>query len=144
MIYCCLSLWRRQIIVLASWITGQSSVCSTLCLDRQQRNIKGVLLPFCEGNPPVSGGFPAQKDSNADYVSVWWRHDGLFCQLGCHRSMIRNTLEKRMTYRSGNACLMMTWKAFRIAAWPFVGESAGDRWFVRTDGQCGTMIFLRG
>ena len=29
---------------------------------------------FCEGNPPVTGGFPSQKASNAGNVSIWWRH----------------------------------------------------------------------
>ena len=27
-----------------------------------------------EGNSPVTGKFPAQKDSNAEIVSIWWRH----------------------------------------------------------------------
>ena len=26
------------------------------------------------GNSPVTGGFPAQKDRNAENVSIWWRH----------------------------------------------------------------------
>ena len=28
----------------------------------------------CEGNPPVTGGFPSQRASNAENVSIWWRH----------------------------------------------------------------------
>ena len=28
----------------------------------------------CEGNPSVTGGFPSQRDSNAENVSIWWRH----------------------------------------------------------------------
>ena len=28
---------------------------------------------FCEGNPPVTGGFPSQRVSNAENVSMWWR-----------------------------------------------------------------------
>ena len=31
---------------------------------------------LCEGNSPVTGEFPAQKASNAENVSIWWRpHD---------------------------------------------------------------------
>ena len=30
-------------------------------------------------NSPVAGEFPAQKSSNAENVSIWWRHHG--CQL---------------------------------------------------------------
>ena len=29
-----------------------------------------------EGNPPVTGGFPSQKASDAENVSIWWRHHG--------------------------------------------------------------------
>ena len=32
---------------------------------------------LCEGNSPVSGEFPAQRASNAEYVSIWWRHHDL-------------------------------------------------------------------
>ena len=31
---------------------------------------------LCEENPPVTRGFPSQKDSNAENVSIWLRrHD---------------------------------------------------------------------
>ena len=29
---------------------------------------------LCEGNPPVTGGFPSYRASNAENVSIWWRH----------------------------------------------------------------------
>ena len=29
---------------------------------------------LCEGNSPVTGEFPAQRTSNAENVSIWWRH----------------------------------------------------------------------
>ena len=29
---------------------------------------------LCEGNSPVTGEFPAQRVSNAEKVSIWWRH----------------------------------------------------------------------
>ena len=31
---------------------------------------------LCEGNSPVTGEFPAQRASNAENVSIWWRHRG--------------------------------------------------------------------
>ena len=31
---------------------------------------------ICEGNSPVTSGFPAQRASNAENVSIWWRHHG--------------------------------------------------------------------
>ena len=35
---------------------------------------KLCVTGLCEGNPPVTGGFPSQRASNAENVSVWWRH----------------------------------------------------------------------
>ena len=29
---------------------------------------------LCEGIPPVTGGFLSQRASNAENVSIWWRH----------------------------------------------------------------------
>ena len=30
---------------------------------------------LCEGNSPATDEFPAQKASNAEKVSIWWRHN---------------------------------------------------------------------
>ena len=35
--------------------------------------VTGLL---CEGNSPVTGEFPTQMASNAENVSIWWRHHG--------------------------------------------------------------------
>ena len=34
------------------------------------------VTDLCEGNSPVMGEFPAQGASNAENVSIWWRHHG--------------------------------------------------------------------
>ena len=31
---------------------------------------------FCEGHSPVTGELPSQRASNAENVSIWWRHHG--------------------------------------------------------------------
>ena len=31
-------------------------------------------LALCEGNPTVTGGFPSQRASNAENISISWRH----------------------------------------------------------------------
>ena len=41
-----------------------------------------VYCPLCVGNVPVPDGFPAQRDSNAENVSIWWRHN-VYMQLCC-------------------------------------------------------------
>ena len=33
---------------------------------------------LCAGNSPVTDEFPAQKASNAENVSIWWRHHATF------------------------------------------------------------------
>ena len=38
---------------------------------------KLCVTGLCEGNSPVTGEFPAQMASNAENVSIWWRHHGL-------------------------------------------------------------------
>ena len=42
----------------------------------QIKKSKLRVTGLCEGNTPVTGGFPSQRTSNAENVSVWWRHHG--------------------------------------------------------------------
>ena len=38
---------------------------------------------FCEGNSPMTGEFRAQRSSNAENVSIWWRHHvSTYCDIG--------------------------------------------------------------
>ena len=41
---------------------------------RSQKTSKLRVTGLCEGNSPVTGEFPAQRASNAENVSIWWRH----------------------------------------------------------------------
>ena len=41
---------------------------------RSKKASKLRVTGLCEGNSPVSGEFPAQRASNAENVSIWWRH----------------------------------------------------------------------
>ena len=41
---------------------------------RSKKTSKLRVTGLCEGNPPVTGGFPSQRASNAENVSIWWRH----------------------------------------------------------------------
>ena len=34
----------------------------------------------CAGNSPVTGEFPAKMASNAEFVSIWWRHHLKYCR----------------------------------------------------------------
>ena len=41
---------------------------------RSKKTSKLRVASLCEGNSPVTGEFPAQRASNVENVSIWWRH----------------------------------------------------------------------
>ena len=57
---------------MASQITSLTIVYSTVYSGADQRKLRvtGIFV----GNSPETGKFPAQMASNAENVSVWWRH----------------------------------------------------------------------
>ena len=60
---------------MASQITSLTIVYSTLYSGADQRKHQSsTSLAFVWGNSPVTGEFPAQMASNAENVSIWWRH----------------------------------------------------------------------
>ena len=61
---------------MTSQITGVSIVCSTVCsgADRSNKTSKLHVTGLCAGNSPVTSEFPAQRTSNTENVSTWWRH----------------------------------------------------------------------
>ena len=40
---------------------------------RSKKTSKLRVTGLCEGNSPVTGGFPTQRASNGQNVSIWWR-----------------------------------------------------------------------
>ena len=47
-----------------------------------KENIKTRVTGLCEGNPPVTGGFPSQRASNAENIAMWSRHhDDMFTRI---------------------------------------------------------------
>ena len=57
---------------------------------RSKKTSKLRVTGLCAGNSPETGEFPAQMASNAENVSIWWRHHvyvGMWasvCVLKCH------------------------------------------------------------
>ena len=62
---------------IASQITSLTIVYSTVY---PKKTSKLRVTGICEGNSPGTGEFPAQMASNAENVSVWWRHHGIAAQ----------------------------------------------------------------
>ena len=51
---------------------------------RSKKTSKLRVTGLCVGNSPGTGEFPAQMASNAENVSIWWRHhDGIANPVGC-------------------------------------------------------------
>ena len=49
---------------------------------RSRKTSKLRVTGLCEANSPVTGEFPAQRASNAENVSIWWRHHEKFFSAG--------------------------------------------------------------
>ena len=45
-----------------------------LCRCRSKKTSKLRVTGLCAGNSPITVEFPAQRASNAENVSIWWRH----------------------------------------------------------------------
>ena len=60
-------------------VSNHRSLCcilNRLFRRRSKKTSKLRVTGLCEGNSPVTGEFPAQRASNAENVSVLWRHHG--------------------------------------------------------------------
>ena len=62
---------------MASQITSLAIVYSTVysCADKRKLQ-KLRVTGLCAGKSPVADEFPAQMASDAEKVSIWWRHHG--------------------------------------------------------------------
>ena len=61
----------------ARWrLTSQPHYCLLKRkFSRRQKNASNLRVTvLCAGNSPVTGEFPAQMASNAEKISIWWRH----------------------------------------------------------------------
>ena len=47
---------------------------------RSKETSKLRVTGLCEGDSPVTDEFPAQKASNAENASIWWRHHAVHSQ----------------------------------------------------------------
>ena len=63
---------------MASQITSLTSVYSTVYSGADKITSKLRVTDLCEGNSPAICDFPAQRASNAENVSIWWRHHELW------------------------------------------------------------------
>ena len=96
-----------------------------------------ILLAICEGNPPVTDGFPSLEPANTEIIcfcivlspneafSLQWRHndhDGVSNHQP--RGCLLNRLFRRRSKKTSK---------FRVTS--LCGEFTGDRWIPRANGQ---------
>ena len=80
-----------------SQFTCHLSVCSAVSSSWYQRKQRSPeSLAHCEGNPPVTGGFPSQRVSNAGSIYILWHHNGL-----CHIIVFKGFMAFIYLYHSG-------------------------------------------
>ena len=60
--------------VMMSQITSVSIVCSSVCSGADQRKHLSSASLVLGGCPLMTVGFRSQRASNAEIVSIWWRH----------------------------------------------------------------------
>ena len=63
-------------------------VLNRLFRHRWKKTSKLPVTGPCAGNSPVTGEFPAQRASNAENASIWWRHHACVIErTQCHTNM---------------------------------------------------------
>ena len=66
--------WRHNERDGASNHQHHDSLFKRLFRRRSKKTPKLRVTGLCEGNSPVTGEYPAQRASNAENVSIWWRN----------------------------------------------------------------------
>ena len=67
---------------------------------RSRKTSKLHFTGLCEGNPPVTSGFPSQKASNVENASIWWCHNGK-CLPGSPTSCVGDVGRGNLSMTSG-------------------------------------------
>ena len=66
--------WRHNELDCVSNHQPHDCLLNYLFRRRSKKTPKLRATGLCVGNSPVTGEFPAQKASNVENVSTWWRH----------------------------------------------------------------------
>ena len=107
---------------MASQITSHTINYSTVYSGADKKTAKIRVTGLCAGNSPVTGEFPAQRASNAENVSIWWRHHGMVgadCNVACNATS--SVIMMASSNRNFFGVTDLLW-----------GESTGHRWIPLT------------
>ena len=67
-------LWRHNEHDVVSYHERYDCLLNRLFRRRSKKTSKLRVTGICAGNSPVTGEFPAQRASDAENISIWWRH----------------------------------------------------------------------
>ena len=104
---------------------------------RSKKTSKVRVTDLCGGNSPVTGEFPAQMASNAENVSIWWRHHGVHSSWRTDIIVVTTILSFLFDNKSDNfrawyttVCRIMAYRCTIITCrlidemWPLIYENA--------------------
>ena len=110
---------------MASQITSLTIVYSAVYSRRRSKKTSNLRVTvLCEGNSPVTGEFPAQRASNPENVSIWWRRHILFKRndVQWNRKMIwQQAIISRTSWRS-KCSINNIPELFQIMFWHWPGD----------------------
>ena len=95
---------------------------------RLKKTSKPCVTGLCGGNSPVTGEFPAQRASNAENVSIWWRHHGLVYRHYISHEEVKiqvNFLMMQRLWCCAGTDVCVAWQKLVISIKP--GRSRGTR-----------------
>ena len=101
--------WRHNDHAGVSNHQSRDRLLNRLFRRRSKKTSKLRVTGLCAGNSPGTGEFPAQMASNAENVSIWWRHH-VFSILGLRNDLLPNW------------CQTIVWtsaEVFEIIHWQF-------------------------
>ena len=82
---------------------------------RSKKTSKLRVTGFCVGNSPGTGGFPAQKVSKAENISIRWRHHACNFIVEAKESTFRPT--HRHVRTPGEETLWLVWDLKTLSSW---------------------------
>ena len=108
--------WRHNECDSVSNHQPRDCLLNRLFRRRSKKTSKLRVTGLCVGNSPGTGEFPAQMASNAENVSIWWRHHGVHTHifLWSHMGSIMDCV-CHLTHHDD----VIKWKHFPCY-WPFV------------------------
>ena len=86
--------WRHNEPVCVSNHQPHDCLLNRLFRRRSKETSKRRVTGLCAGNSPGTGEFPAQRASNAENVSIWWRHHVMWC---CRKQMMFLRLAEKLS-----------------------------------------------